>query len=297
MSDQARQLLRDVLRARRVLGHDVEDPGPSAPADADDVRRWFDERLDEVVAAVREADDTAVALLAAVWPAVPPDADEAWCRRLYGCATPLAAALPTSRPLAAAFRAGADALRARGLHRLAAALGMRELAIWRLLDDPDGAVDALFALSATYRAQGRLHRVIGCADEMLELRILHEQPDGIARSLAHLGSLMIEVGRLDTAVNYLTRADKVFDSLPPTSDRSRAQVLFARALWLSGDEAAARRKLHRVLPDLAGEDAREARGLLDLPTGSRPPGRGPADPYPASAAEQGQGDLDQQPDG
>ncbi|MBB5956419.1 tetratricopeptide (TPR) repeat protein [Saccharothrix tamanrassetensis] len=287
MSDQARQLLRDALRARRILGHDVEDPGPSALEDADGVRHWFDERRDDVVAAVLEGDETSVALLAHVWRALPPDADEAWCRRLYDCATPLAAALPRSRPLAAAFRAGAEVLRERGLHRLAAALGMRELAVHRLLDDPEPTVDALTSLAAAYRAQGRLHRVIGCADEVLELRIVHEQPEGIARALAHLGALMIEAGRLTTAVNYLTRADKVFDGLPPTPDRARTQVVFARALWLSGDEAAARRRLHRVLPDLTGEDARQARELLDLPTGSTP----------GSGAQQRQDELDQQSDG
>ena len=317
MSDQARQLLRDVLRARRLLGHDVEAPGPAGPGDADDVRRWFATRRDEVVAAVLEADGTAVALLANTWRALPPDADGAWCRQLYDCAEPLAAALPGSRELAAAFRAGAEALRERGWLRHAAALGMRELAIWRLLDEPDPAAGALADLAATYRAQGRLHRVVNCADEALELYVAHGRPDGIARSLAHLGALMVEAGRLDAAVNYLTRADRVFDGLARGQDRARAQVLLARALWLSGDEAAARRRLHRVLPDLAGDDAREARALLDLPTGAGPGATGPSATRPGtagpgaadraatrptrppgpSAAEQHQDHLDQQPEG
>ncbi|MEV0679843.1 tetratricopeptide repeat protein [Actinosynnema sp. NPDC050436] len=274
VSEQGRRLLGDVLRARRALGHDVPDPGPpDGPLpleDADDVRRWFAEHRDDVVAAIRLADDVAVELLAHVWRALPADADRRWPLELYDCAAPLAAALPTSRPLAAAFRAGAEALRARGSLRPAAALGMRELAVWRLLDDPEPLADALDALAATYRAQGRLHRVIGCADEVLELRIRAGDPHAVARALTHLGSLMVEVGRLDTALNYLTRADKAFEDGPPSPDRGRAQVLLGRALWLSGDEGAARRRLRRVLPGLADEDARAARELLDLPAGSTP---------------------------
>ncbi|CCH27963.1 tetratricopeptide repeat protein [Actinosynnema sp. NPDC047251] len=285
MSEHGRRLLRDVLRARHALGHDVPDPGPpNGPLpleDADDVRRWFAEHRDEVIAAVRVGDETALDLLAHAWRALPPDADGRWPLELYDRTAPLAAALPASRPLAAALRAGAEVLRARGSLRPAAALGMRELAIWRHLDDPEPTVGALDALAATYRAQGRLHRVVGCADEVLELRILHGGPHDVARALAHLGTLMIEAGRLDTAVNYLTRADKAFDD-GPAEDRARTQVLLGRALWLSGDEGAGRRRLRRVLPDLAERDARAVRGWLDLPAGSVP--------------EQGHQELDQQPD-
>ncbi|MEU4800873.1 tetratricopeptide repeat protein [Actinosynnema sp. NPDC023587] len=278
MSEQGRRLLRDVLRARHVLGHDVPDPGPpNGPLpleDADDVRRWFAEHRDDVVAAIRVGDDTAVELLAHAWHALPADVDGRWPLELYDRAAPLAAALPASGPLAAAFRAGAEVLRGRGSLRPAAALGMRELAVWRHLDDPEPTVDALHALAATYRAQGRLHRVVGCADEVLELRVRHGDQDAVARALTDLGSLMIEADRLGTAVNYLTRAVKACEGGGPVPDRARAQVLLGRALWLSGDEGAGRRWLRRVLPDLADDDARAVRELLDLPVGA-PPGSVP----------------------
>ncbi|MBW4719065.1 tetratricopeptide repeat protein [Saccharothrix obliqua] len=259
MSEQARRLLRGVLR----LGHGVPEP-PRTTAE------WFTAHHAELVAAVAVGDDDALTLYAHAWAALPADADEAWWRGLYDVATPLSAALPRSGPLATALRVGAEALRARGLLRHAVALGVRELAVRRLLDDPDATAAALDSLAATYRAQGRPHRVIGCADEVLELRIRAGRPDGVARALAHLGTLMVEVGRPDTAVNYLTRAEKVFADLPPTPDRSAARVELARAVWLAGDEAAGRRRLRRALPELPDEQARRARSWLDLPPGTAP---------------------------
>ena len=225
---------------------------------------------DTVTEVPGRADDEAAALWHRHWLALPSDADESVLLELYGHATPLAQALPESLPLATALRTGAEVLRRHELLQHAAALGIHELAIRRLLDDPEPTAEALGSLAATYRAQGRLHRVIGCADEVLESYIRHGRADGVARALVRLGSLMIEANRLDTAVNYLTRADKAFAGLSPTVERARAQVLLGQALWLSGDEGAGRRRLRRVLPELPDEDAGQVRQLLDLPGGAVP---------------------------
>ncbi|MBW4718684.1 hypothetical protein [Saccharothrix obliqua] len=231
-----------------------------------------------MIAALSNADDAAIALWEQLWRALPADADESWCRWLYECSAPLSAAHSSSRELARALRAGAEMLRDRGVLRQAAALGVRELAIRRLLDEPDHHTDALDSLARTYRAQHRMHRAIGCADEVLELNIRHGRPTGVAHALARLGALMIEVGRADSAVNYLTRADKAFGTLDAEEERTRIRVDLGRALWLGGDEAAGRRRLRRTLPYLPTSDAHRVRRLLDLPTGSthnrREPGGG-----------------------
>lgn len=231
-------------------------------------RAWFDAHGGEVLATLRDAvgePETAVALFADVWPAVPVDVDEAWSRDLLDIGAGLAAALPTSLLLATAFRRAAESLRAQGALRLATVAGMRELAIRRLRDDdPDAAAAALHDLAATYRAQGRLHKVVGCADEVLELYLLHGDQPGTARALVHLGSLMIEVGRFDSAVKYLSRADKVFEDLADPTGRARCLALLGRALWLSGDRAVAHRRFNRALALLIGTDDTAAQQVRDL---------------------------------
>ena len=127
---------------------------------------------------------TAVALLTEVWPAVPPDADQDFVRRLSDIGTHLAAVLPASLLLAKAFRRAAQSLRTNNQLRLAAIHGMRELAIHRCRDDdPDATAAALHDLAETYRAQGVLHKVVGCADEMLETYLLAHHEAGIASTL------------------------------------------------------------------------------------------------------------------
>lgn len=131
-----------------------------------------------------------------------------------------AAARPASRAWAGAFRCGAEFFRARGAHRPAAAQGVREVAVWRALDDVEGLVSALSSLAVTYLAQGRPHRAIGCADEVLELRLLDDDAPKVAEALGRLGALMVEVGRLDSAAGYFARADEVVARLPFSRPRS-----------------------------------------------------------------------------
>ncbi|MEU4447908.1 tetratricopeptide repeat protein [Actinosynnema sp. NPDC050801] len=281
MSDEPRhavaRLRRDLPAARQTSGH-----------------AWFDAHRDEVLATLRVAvaePEAAVALFTDVWPVVPPDADETWARDVLAVGAELATALPTSLLLATGFRRAAHALRERGALRLAAVAGMRELAIHRLRDDdPDAAAQALHDLAATYRAQGRLHKVVGCADEVLELYLLHDDRPGTARALTHLGSLMIEVGRFDSAINYLSRADKVFDDLPDpggsvAAERAGCLTLLGRALWLAGDRAVAHRRFNRALALLIGTDDGAAQRVRDLVS--------ELESVPEQV-DQGHADLDQQ---
>ncbi|WP_158842541.1 tetratricopeptide repeat protein [Saccharothrix deserti] len=278
MSDAPRhaasRLRQDLLVARQTPG-----------------RAWFDAHRDHVLATLRDTigePETAVALFADVWPAVPTDVDETWSRELLDIGAALAAALPTSLLLATAFRRAAESLRAQGALRLATVAGMRELAIHRLRDDdPDAASAALHDLAATYRAQGRMHKVVECADEALELYLLHGDQPGVARALVHLGSLMIEVGRFDSAVNYLSRADKVFEELPGTAERAGCLTLLGRALWLSGDRAVAHRRFNRALALLIGTDDVAAQRVRDLVA--------ELESVPEQV-DQGHADLDQQAD-
>ena len=210
--------------------------------------------------AVLDEPETAVALLAEVWPAVPPDVEQDWIRRTSDVGAQLLTVLPTSLLLATVFRRAARTLRAHGHLRLAAIHGMRELAIHRQRDDdPDATAAALDNLAETYRAQGRMHKVIDCADETLETYLLHQPDAGVAHTLAHLGALMSQVGRHDSAVKYFARADKAYERLSDTTARAECLAGLGRALWLSGNQPAAHRVLNRALALVIGSEGSAAR--------------------------------------
>ncbi|MEU4806350.1 tetratricopeptide repeat protein [Actinosynnema sp. NPDC023587] len=180
--------------------------------------------------------EAAVALLAEVWSVVPPDVEQDWIRRMSDVGAHLLTVLPTSLLLATTFRRAARTLRTHGNLRPAAIHGMRELAIHRQRDDdPDATATSLHDLAETYRTQGRMRKVIDCADETLETYLLHGHRAGVARTLTHLGTLMSEVGRHDSAVKYFTRADKAYEDLPDTTARAECLAGLGRALWLSGE--------------------------------------------------------------
>ncbi|GAB2966658.1 tetratricopeptide repeat protein [Saccharothrix stipae] len=261
----SQDLRHTVTRLRQDLADAGRVPG----------RVWFDAHRDDILTTLRGASDepeTAAALFADVWPVIPADVDEAWSQELLDLGADLAVALPTSLLLATAFRRAATSLREQGALRAAAVAGMRELAIHRLRDDdPDTTTAALHDLASTYRAQGRLHKVVGCADEVLEVHLQGNDPQRVARALVHLGSLMIEAGRFDSAANYLTRADTLLEKLPHTTKPAKAEragclTLLGRALWLSGQRAAAHRRFNRALALLIGTDDHAAQQVRDLRT-------------------------------
>ncbi|MEU4804142.1 hypothetical protein [Actinosynnema sp. NPDC023587] len=286
MSSEVERLLREVRRARPLLGRPDVASRSRAPADQAELDTWFETRSGHILDTLRQAvagnrDVEAVAeALASVWPLVPGDVEMEWCLAIHDLAVALSRAAPLSPVLARAFRRGAEYLRARGDYRYAASHGMRELAVFRALDDHAASAAALHSLAVTYRAQGRLHRVIGCADEILENCVLRGDRSGIALGLGVLGCLMSEVDRTDAAIDYLRRAKLLSEKLSDAAGAARWQVEIGRALWSAGREATARRRLRQVLDGQADWDgyvAAHVRALLTAPCGTCLP----ASPWPA----------------
>jgi len=252
----------ELLRALNTPDPDEE------PGNTDEPHRWFDEHKDHIATVLptttADRPPDAARLLAKLWPLVPHDADLRWCRTLHTCGTELAHALPHSTVLAEAFRRGAHYFRTRGEYRLAVAQGRGELAIRRRLTDRQAHEAALLSLSQTYRAQGRLHRVVDCADEILENHIVENNPAGIARTLGLLGGLMAEAGRTANALHYYTRAATLCATLADTPGRARWQIHIGRLLWTTGDTAAARRQFRQTLTLVADLDPTTTTHLHEL---------------------------------
>lgn len=283
-SKHAEQVLRDVLHARHTLGDPaVTDDqlvvsGQSPFHTAEDVAGWWEAQHDHVLAVIQSviaAGDgaAAAALQVQVWPVVPADAAPDWCARLRDCGKQLAAELPTSRVLADAFRHSVEACIRRGDYRAAELDGMRELAIWRKLDDYAGAVDALTRLADTYRGRDRLHRVIDCGDEVLSWSLRHQEPAGVVAALRNLGLLMVEVGKFDLGLDYLTRARDALDAAPEVPIPLRAEVIvqLGRAHWIAGAESRAKRRFSDALAMVVDVDdlmADRIRALLATPIGT-----------------------------
>jgi tetratricopeptide (TPR) repeat protein len=235
--------------------------------------------------AVLDEPETAVALLAEVWPVVPPDVEQDWIRQTSDVGAHLLTVLPTSLLLATVFRRAARTLRAHGHLRLAAVHGMRELAIHRQRDDdPDATAASLHDLAEAYRAQGRMHKVIGCADETLETYLLNGHKAGVARTLAHLGALMSEVGRHDAAVKYFTRADTAYEVLPDIIAWAECLAGLGRTLWLSGDQTTAHRVLNRALAVVIGSQGSAVRHVRAFVEETRQSGVGARDGVPGGSA-------------
>jgi tetratricopeptide (TPR) repeat protein len=272
-------LLRAMLDALGPGPGDLDEP-------SEDAARWFDSHREQILAVAQEAvahgdPRTAASFLVAAWSLVPPETDAYWCDSLRECGRSLSEVLPASPVLAGVYRRTAEVYFARGDHRIAEAEGLRELAVWRRLDDPDEHVEALAALARTFLARDRLHRAIDCADERLSVHLRHQRHDAVAEDLQRLGALMIRAGRADTAVDYLTRARDAFDDLPdaPAGRQAEVRVLLGRALWLTGAEALARRQFSRALQLLVDVDhdaAERVRELLAIPPGEKLPEVSPA---------------------
>ncbi|MFE9747591.1 hypothetical protein ACFYOT_22035 [Saccharothrix saharensis] len=235
---------------------------------------WFTDRPERLLDVVRAEvsngrGEKAVELLAEVWPLVADDVDDHVARRLHECGVYLTSVLPTSPLMARACRLGAIVLRARGLHRLAAAQGLVALAVHREHDDPDAVASALLDLAETYHADGRMHRAIVCVDEALEVYGPHQSSVGFARTLLLLGSIMIETGRYDSAVECLTQATSAHERLGNAVSSAEGRALLSRAHRLLGDDDAASRDLHHALALVGEADHAEVRRLREVSAGVR----------------------------
>ncbi|ALG06420.1 hypothetical protein AOZ06_05300 [Kibdelosporangium phytohabitans] len=271
-------LLGDALHVRRALGQAPDDDEYSPEnligspfSTVEDVVEWFNDNRRQILATVQDAvangePETAAQLLVRIWPIVPTTTDAVWCAALRDCGQRSAVSLPSSRVMAAVFRKSAAFFLACGDHRVAETEAMRELAIWRRLDDPDGHVRALNSLSRIFQARGRLHRVIDCAARRLAIHVRHHRPLDVAHDLRHLGAVMLQAHRPDTAVDYLTRALDAFDELPETTARQHAElrVLLGRSLWLSGSHSRARRQFSDALQIVFDEDEAAADRIREL---------------------------------
>jgi tetratricopeptide (TPR) repeat protein len=285
-SEHAEQVLRDVLHARRIVGDQIDDDDDLIASDrspfrsAEDVVRWWDAQHDHILSVIESLiaggqPETAVSLLSQVWTIVPAQAQPPWCSRLRECGTLLATELPTSRVLAEVLQYSARACIQQGDYRNAEFDGMRELAIWRQLDDYPGAVGALRRLADTFRLRDRLHLVIDCADQILTWSLRHQ--DQVAGALRNLGLVMVEAGRVDSAIDYLSRARVASDALPdlPVAQRAELIAQLGRALWMSGAESLARRRFSEALALLVDVDdvaAERMRVLLGASAGIALPG-------------------------
>jgi tetratricopeptide (TPR) repeat protein len=286
-SEDAEQVLRDVLHARRIVGDQIDNDNDPVASDrspfrsAEDVARWWDAQHDHILSVIESliADgqpETAAALLSQVWTIVPARAQPRWRGRLHECGTRLATELPTSRVLADVLRYSAQACIQQVDYQDAELDGMRELAIWRSLDDYPGAVDALRRLADTFRLRDRLHRVIDCADQILTWSLRHQDQTGVAGALRNLGLVMVEVGRVDAAIDYLSRARDTLDVLPDVPVVRRAELIaqLGRALWMSGAESLARRRFSEALARVVDVDdaaADQIRTLLGTSAGTALP--------------------------
>jgi tetratricopeptide (TPR) repeat protein len=268
VSEHAEQVLRDVLQARRIVEGTIEAdespvvvPSHLSLRTSEDVARWWDAQQDGILAVIESLiaeghPDTAVSLLSQVWPIVAAQARAPWPGRLRYCGTRLVDELPTSRVLAQVLRYSAQACRRHEYYQEAELDGMRELAIWRALNDYAGAVDALRHLAETFRSRNRLHRVMDCADQILQWALRQRDEIAVAGAFRDLGLLTVEAGRPDEAIGYLTRARDIIDTLPGVPVVRQAELIarLGTAMWLSGARSKARRRFSEALALLVDVD-------------------------------------------
>ncbi|MFT7839223.1 hypothetical protein Q5530_24025 [Saccharothrix sp. BKS2] len=191
--------------------------------------------------------------------------DEGTLRLLRRYAAEVTVRPPTSPATAQAFRRAAGVLRDHDHLPSAVLCGRHELAVHRRRDDnPDATASALLDLSLTYRAQRRPHKVIDCADQILETYGRHHHTDGFTHTLAYLGTLMIEVQRPDAAIRYLTRAA---NTSPAPHRLAEHQALLSRACRMSGDHHTADQHLNRALA--TARSTNTAHHVRELAAGTR----------------------------
>ncbi|WP_157357536.1 hypothetical protein [Amycolatopsis nigrescens] len=158
----------------------------------------------------------------------------------------------------------------QGDHLAAEARWVRALAIWREADDLAGCVRVLESLTALYRGWARLHRALDALFELLSLRERAGDELMVAHTVWAIGTVTLEAGRVEAAVDYLHRAEKTLRPRAAEAGGAYADVAVAlgRAQWLAGRYGSARSSFSRALAVLVDVDelrAEEVRVLLGLP--------------------------------
>ncbi|MFD7658459.1 tetratricopeptide repeat protein [Actinosynnema sp. NPDC059797] len=192
----------------------------------------------------RDRVNEAAHLLGELWEAVPARVGAERIDELRVATEELGKRGSTSPEVAEVFRRAARCCARNGHYRLARRMGIHELAVWRKRSDNESTLlvrtftgyrTALDGLARIDRAVGRLHRVINCLDELLELQARHGfavNADS-AWTLRELGAVMLEAGRPDAAVRrYLSRADSFYVQLDESTAviRQHATCLVLSAL-------------------------------------------------------------------
>lgn len=75
---------------------------------------------------------------------------------------------------------------------------------------------------------------------------------------------MIDTGRHNSAVKYLTRADRKYRHALTTTERARGLAALGQGLWLSGEHAPAHRAFNRALALAIGIDGPAAHQIRAL---------------------------------
>lgn len=166
--------------------------------------------------------DAAAVFVTAAWGLLPAGVGNDWCDQLRDLGHELSLVVPPSPALAAVFHRSARVYVDRDDVRFAEAEGLAELGVWRELNDPDRHAAVLDWLERIYRRRGRWHLAMDCVDERLAL--FDDQPDRFTAELHHLGALLIEADRPDTAIRYLTRARDAYTTLSDTTPDQVADV-------------------------------------------------------------------------
>ncbi|MCC8245054.1 tetratricopeptide repeat protein [Saccharothrix luteola] len=218
-------------------------------------------------------------LLSGLWRTAP---DSALGRsgELYGLSAELAAG-SSSVDVAAMLRQGYLRYAHDGDFRMATAMAIHELAVWRNRERQesapstttlDGYTGALHALARVYRTQGLMHEVIDCLDELLEVHVRHglNQKLGGTWTLRELGAAMLDAGRTASARDYLRQADAAYLPLcgATVAVRQRAvcQVLLGQTYWILEKYDEAHRNFVRANRALLRSDpyaAADIRRLMD----------------------------------
>jgi tetratricopeptide (TPR) repeat protein len=250
-----RELARKVARTdvRLVLGR-IANMIINMAASGEPIRPEIRTDMLSVVRATIRHDEPLVATQVALAAsnAVAAQVDLDWWRQLAEAGEDAAIASREPELLVELLDLSARVYSAAGDWQGAERAWLRALSVVEELDDSTRYVHFLDLLAANYRHWGRLHKTIDTLLEVVALREREGDVRTIAEALATVGTTMLDADRLDTAVQYLQRADRMLREKlhdDPDSQARRAVVLgdLGRAHARSGAMNTARTCYHQAL--------------------------------------------------
>jgi hypothetical protein len=249
--------------------------------DVAEVRAWLAAHRAEIVTAVRGCDRDGLRRLGtrlayAIWPVAALVPDPGWWAELAGAGEAVAIADRDPRMLAGLLHRSALTFAAHGDRLRAEEQWVRALAIVRRgeAEHGDREVAILTGLGSLYRDWGRLSKALDADLAIVELHRAAKDPAATAAALARVATTMLDADRPGSAADYLAAADGELGDVDLPEFHARIITWWGRALWLSGEHAAARRQWSRALAMLIDIDdtaADHVRALL---------ASAPSDPLP-----------------